>query len=175
LQSTVSDLSDKMANLSVAGIKVEEIEPVEDALSLLEKGLVSDAVLRALEDKDISVTISLLDRLTPAQVNSKCSNLVRLCITQQLAADMSVNIPEEGVAKRVEWIKNLVLSLVSGPATAGIDPTYDRSFKSTIQLVLESIQSAKQLIFGDNGEDSQVPQSVGTDLQLLEFVIQSKL
>lgn len=118
----------------------------------------------------------MLDRLTPAQVNSKCSNLVRLCITQQLAADMSVNIPEEGIAKRVEWIKNLVLSLVSGPTTLGSDPTYDRSFKSTIQLVLESIQSAKQLIFADNGEDNvAVPQSVGTDLQLLEFVIQSKL
>lgn len=133
--------------------------------------------MRALEDKDVSVTVSLLDRLTPAAVNSKCSNLVRLCITQQLAADMSVNIPEEGVAKRVEWIKNLVLSLVSGPSTAGSDATYDRSFKSTIQMVLESIQSAKQLIFADNGEEGsmQVPQSVGTDLQLLEFVIQSKL
>jgi len=144
--------------------------------SLLERGLVSEAVLRALEDKDVSITVSLLDRLTPAQVNSQCSNLVRLCITQQLAADMSVSAPEEGIARRVEWVKNLVLSLVTGPASAESDPAYLRSFKSTLQMVLESIQAAKRLIFsGEGGDEAQVPQSVGTDLQLLEFIIQSKL
>jgi hypothetical protein len=137
--------------------------------------LVSDALLRALEDKDVSTTIALLDRLTPSQVNASCSGLVRLCITQQLAADMSVNAPEEGIAKRVEWVKNLVLSLVSAPAApADSDPTYERSFKSTIQMVLESLQAAKHLVF-DNLDGGAVPQSVGTDLQLLEFVIQSKL
>ena len=55
----------------------------------------SDAVVRVLEDKDISVTVALLELLTPAQVASECSHLERLCITQQLAADMSVNVPIE--------------------------------------------------------------------------------
>eukprot|EP01038_Epipyxis_sp_PR26KG_P009485 gene9485-12776_t len=72
-----------------------DLIPKEDAFTLLDKGLISEAILKALEDKDISITVSLLNRLTPAQVNAKCSSLARLCITQQLAADMSMNIPEE--------------------------------------------------------------------------------
>lgn len=52
-----------------------------------------------------------------------------------------------------------------------------------ITVVLESISAAKRLVFSaqyDTGEDDalsslQVPQSVGTDLQLLEYVIQSKM
>lgn len=59
------------------------------------QGRISEAVVRVLEDKDIAVTVSLLELLTPAQVASSCSHLERLCITQQLAADMSVNIPLE--------------------------------------------------------------------------------
>ena len=51
--------------------------------------------MRVLEDKDISVTVALLDQLTSAQITAHCSALERLCITQQLAADMSVNIPIE--------------------------------------------------------------------------------
>jgi hypothetical protein len=59
------------------------------------QGRISDAVVRVLEDKDIAVTVSLLEQLTPGQVAASCSHLERLCITQQLAADMSVNIPIE--------------------------------------------------------------------------------
>ena len=59
------------------------------------QGRISEAVVRVLEDKDIAVTVSLLELLTPSQVASSCSHLERLCITQQLAADMSVNIPIE--------------------------------------------------------------------------------
>lgn len=49
----------------------------------------------ALEMKDVNETIQVLSELTPAKVNSSCSNIVKLCITQQLAADMSVNLPTE--------------------------------------------------------------------------------
>lgn len=144
---------------------------------------------RVLEDKDIAVTVSLLELLTPGQVAASCSHLERLCITQQLAADMSVNIPLEGIGKRVDWIKNLVLSLLSGKAGGGAqggiyeDPNYEAHFKTMISVVLDSISAAKKLIFSaqyDTGEDDalsnlQVPHSVGTDLQLLEYVIQSKM
>lgn len=87
----------------------------------------------------------------------------------------------------MDWIKNLVLSLLSSKnsATGGIyeDPNYESHFKTMISVVLESISAAKKLIFSaqyDTGEDDvlsnlQVPHSVGTDLQLLEYVIQSKM
>lgn len=51
-----------------------------------------------------------------------------------------------------------------------------------ISVVLDSIAAAKEMIFSsqfDNGEEipgnMQISQSVCTDLQLLEFVIQSKM
>ena len=155
-------------------------------LLLLIQGRISDAVVRVLEDKDIAVTVALLEQLTPQQVAEHCSHLERLCITQQLAADMSVNIPLEGIGRRVDWIKNLVLSLVSGQKGAGRqeDPNYEQHFATMIGVVLDSISSAKRLIYSaqyDTGEDEgplsalQIPQSVGTDLHLLEFVIQSHI
>ena len=63
------------------------------------------------------------------------------------------------------------------------DPNYELHFKGMIEVVLNSISAAKKLIFAsqyDDGEDDagnavQVPQSVATDLQLLEFVIESKM
>lgn len=51
--------------------------------------------MRALEQKDVASIVEVLAQLTPAVVNGKCSPLVRLCITQQLAADMSERIPQE--------------------------------------------------------------------------------
>lgn len=88
----------------------------------------------------------------------------------------------------MDWIKNLVLSLLTGKeggAKGGIyeDPNYEIHFKTMISVVLDSISAAKKLVFSaqyDTGEDDalsslQVPHSVGTDLQLLEFVIQSKM
>lgn len=183
--------------------------------------------MRVLEDKDISVTVSLLELLTPQQVTQACSHLERLCITQQLAADMSVNVPIEvctvlnityynglsvnlyfarqracfacpvnshvlvcvlfililqGIGKRIDWIKHLVLSLLSGHNPLREDAHYESHFKAMIAVVLDSISAAKKLIFSaqyDTGEDDalslQIPHSVGTDLQLLEFVIQSKM
>jgi hypothetical protein len=56
---------------------------------------VEQAVRVALESKDITVMIDLLSELTPQRVNASCSNIIRLCITQQLAADFSVNLPVE--------------------------------------------------------------------------------
>lgn len=178
LECAVRELSE---NVVISNACTIEIQQQETPFTLLEQGRVADAVFAALENKDISVTISVLSKLSPQQVNKECSNLVRLCITQQLAADMSVNVPEEGIGARVDWIKNLVLSLVSGvQSEAESDPAYKKNFKSMIQVVLESIQAAKKLIFSsqiDDGEEDvlEVPRSVGTDLQLLEFVIQSKI
>lgn len=82
----------------------------------------------------------------------------------------------------MDWIKHLVLSLLSGHNPLRSDPNYESHFKAMIAVVLDSISAAKKLIFSaqyDTGEDDamslQIPHSVGTDLQLLEFVIQSKM
>lgn len=148
-------------------------------MELLQQGLVAEAVRAALDEKDILQMVDLLGELTPQQVISKCSHIIRLCITQQLAADMSVNMPVEGIAQRLEWIKLLVLSVIRIPAAEVVnDLSFKRSFPSMIQAVLESIQAAKELISAaqyDNGEDNamEIPQSVHADLQLLEIVMQT--
>ena len=177
LKATMVETAKHHASLphSVAKPEVE----AETPFTLLEKGKVNEAIVAALELKDISITVTVLAKIDPAVVTQKCSELVRLCIVQQLAADMSTNTPEEGLAKRVDWVKNLVLSLI-GTKDKSEDEVYNRNFKSMIQTVLESIQSANKIIFNsmqDDGEDIsvEIPRSVSTDLQLLEFVIQSKI
>jgi hypothetical protein len=131
--------------------------------------------------KDIAETLTILSELTPAIVNNKCSNIVRLCIVQQLAADMSMNIPSEGIGKRIDWIKNLVLPLVRIPATVVTnDKLLSKHFKTMIAAVYESILVGKELILSsqyDNGEDDaiEVPLSAEADLTMLEMIIQAKL
>jgi len=156
----------------------------EDPASLLAKGLVHEAVVCALERNDIHVLLSILDRLSSAQLLAKCSHLVILCVTQQLAADMSVNMPKEGIAKRVNWIKELVLKLINAKQDAS-NGDFQRNFKSVMQTVLESIQAAGRLIRqsqqdngdmeDDNAVNYAVQASVQTDLQLLEHLIKSRI
>ena len=98
ISDKVASMSDLLARSSIPSSAVVE-ESKEDAFTLLSKGRISDAVVRVLEDKDIAITVSLLDRLTPHQVNIECSHLERLCITQQLATDMSVNKPVEVLSR----------------------------------------------------------------------------
>lgn len=96
ISGAVASMSDQLARSQLSPPAVVQEAPIrEDAFTLLSRGLVSDAVVRVLEDKDIATTVALLDRLTPQQVNNECSHLERLCITQQLATDMSVNKPVE--------------------------------------------------------------------------------
>jgi hypothetical protein len=65
---------------------------------------------------------------------------------------------------------------VNGPAALvgdQKDAAYERTFGATIRVVLESIQTAKEILF--SGANSDLPMSVSTDLQMLEFIIQMKL
>ena len=120
---------------------------------------------------------------------------------------MSVNTPEEvsstkvctpyaygnavfqGLAKRVEWIKNLVLSLINkkkkapggiaAPNTSLVetedDPIYTSNFKLMITVVLESIEIVRKQLEENEGEEESSTQSVATDLHLLQCLLQSKV
>lgn len=103
LETAIHELSLKLTGVVLTGSHREgengnekEEEPVaQTPADLLKQGLVEEAVRLALEMKDVDATLNVLAELTPAKVNSSCSNIVKLCITQQLAADMSVNLPVE--------------------------------------------------------------------------------
>ncbi len=184
LEELVRDLNAKLQEgitLAAPIAAKEEVPPKPSPMELLMQGKIAEAMRCALEEKDIDQTVALLGKLSPQQVNVNCSNIIRLCITQQLAADMSFNMPQEGLAQRIQWIKNLVLSLVRIPASEiAADVVLSKNFKIMIQAVLESIQAGKKLIEKaqfDDGEENpiEIPHSVETDLQLLECVIQSKM
>ena len=99
----------------------------------------------------------------------------------------------QGIEKRINWIKSLVVSLLltskggaARDAAEKQDPHYDSHFKAMVAVVLESIAAAKEMIFAsqfDDGEEQlegsspsfHVSQAVCNDLQLLEFFIQSKM
>lgn len=98
----------------------------------------------------------------------------------------------QGIEKRINWIKSLVVSLLltskggaARDAAEKQDPHYEAHFKAMVAVVLESIAAAKEMIFAsqfDDGEEQEgsspslhVSQAVCNDLQLLEFFIQSKM
>lgn len=108
----------------------------------------------------------------------------------------------QGIEKRINWIKSLVISLLTSKGGAARDaaekkkqqqqqdPHYEAHFKAMVAVVLESIAAAKEMIFAsqfDDGEEVDedeasalssslhVTQAVCNDLQLLEFFIQSKM
>lgn len=114
ISGVVTAMSDQLARSSAVMQVSEEPAPIprEDAFTLLSKGLVSDAVVRVLEDKDIATTVALLDRLTTQQVNNECSHLERLCITQQLATDMSVNKPVEVTTIIISIATIIIISII---------------------------------------------------------------
>lgn len=174
-------VSPLVAAAAAAAAVAVPVKPTPD--ELLKQGKIAEAIIAALDNKNVDETVAVLAQLTPAVVTQKCSHLVRLCITQQLASDLSVNAPSEGIAKRLEWIKSLVVTIVRLPAAElESNRSLKANFRPMIQAVLESIQAAKEWIARaqyDNGEDDEggsieeIPHSVHTDLQLLEFVVQS--
>jgi hypothetical protein len=167
------------AGIIQAGSLQANMKPTPD--ELLSQGKIAEAIIAALDNKNVDETVAVLAKLNPATVNQKCSPLVRLCITQQLASDLSVNAPSEGIAKRLEWIKSLVATIVRIPKPElNANVNLKRNFPSVIQAVLESIQAAKEWIARaqyDNGEEEDttvdIPHSVHTDLELLELVVQT--
>eukprot|EP01036_Dinobryon_divergens_P029721 gene29721-38856_t len=85
LQSMVIRLESNMNEILSRSLELEKAKA----------GLVSEAVIRAVEKNYMPGLVALLERLTPLQLLAKCSPMVQLCVTQRLAEDMSVNVPQE--------------------------------------------------------------------------------
>jgi len=65
---------------------------VQDPIELLQRGMIEPALEAALEHKDTEVLVRVLGQLSPSQVTDKCSVLVLLCTTQQLAVDLAATV-----------------------------------------------------------------------------------
>ena len=75
------------------------------------------------------------------------------------------------------------MSLLASRKNSAEEPGFTQHFNAMIGVVLQSISAAKKLISSaqyDTGEDKglaalQIPATVGTDLAMLEFIIQSQI
>lgn len=118
LRSTVSYLSSELsvlksgAQLSQSAHITTEYE--NDPLVLLGQGRLCEAVECALEKKSIAILLAVLKNASADSVLACCNKVVVVCVIQQLAYDLSLNDPEEGVTTRLDWLKELVMAVVSG-------------------------------------------------------------
>ena len=116
LRSTVIILESKIDELvgrpSTGHIVSEVTAPLPDPVELLQAGNVLEAVECALEMRDISKLVTLLGFMTPTQLVINCNKLVQLCTAHQLAEDLTLRLPQEGISKRLEWLNSLIFGLL---------------------------------------------------------------
>jgi|AntAceMinimDraft_12_1070368.scaffolds.fasta_scaffold50994_2 hypothetical protein len=106
-------------------------------MELLEMGMIPQAVEAALEMKNMEALLSLLSEMTPALLTEKCSRVLLLCTTQQLAADLSTNEPTEGLTTRLDWIKNMVVHILFNSEK---DENPDGKVEEYVKIVMDSVK-----------------------------------
>ena len=129
-----------------------------DPMSLLAEGKVADAIECALEDKSIDMLLKVLSKLEPIQVNQDCSGLLRLCTTQQLAADLAKSEPAEGISNRLDWLKSLSLSLIDSD---------DDIVKQYLPTMLNGVYSNLKIALDREAQN--------VDLMMLTSLIKSRI
>jgi len=182
LRATITSLEGKVAELTrhqqhysqgTAPTSSLHVDP----LTLLEKGRISDAVECALEYKAIAELVRLLEKISPQTLLSNCSSLLLLCTVQQLAADLALQDPAEGTAKRLEWLKSLMMGLLLSPNTA--ESSADSlTTKSLLKVILDYLQTTADRFNSQvqgGGEGTEGLAAFTTDIRLLTHLISSKL
>jgi len=193
LRSQLSSIESKLASLGTGAGAAPAAAALADPLALLAAGRVAEAVEATLEQKNTELLVKVLSGLSAADVVKHCSVVVLLCTTQQLAVDLAtteepievrgfsthfhlVSLPSltqtsphlqhtQGLPKRLEWIKSLVLHLVSSAAVAS-----DASAAAHISTVLGSVRDSITAT-----QQRCTDSAVNTDLLILQHVVQSKL
>ena len=199
LRETVSSLEKKLshfvenaATLSEGSkssenfVGVNEITKSEkvDPYVLLERGLISEAVECALELKDTDKLVALLEKMSHGQVTGKCNRLVQLCTVQQLAGDLTQKEPQEGLSKRVIWLKTLVMSLIfAPPSVTQQDSSAEAYLTSVFSDMIVCLRATESRLvtqittFQEDGDDDAIiPYSAAiTDLQMLIAIVATKV
>ena len=137
----------------------------------------------ALEWKDSDKLVALLERMTPNQLLHNCNRLVQLCTAQQLAGDLSHKDPQEGLSKRLEWLKNLVMGLLFASAeVTARDASANTYLAPVLSAMTSSLkQTETRLIskiaeFRAAGDETRAApyNAAATDLRMLMALVSSK-
>jgi len=156
-------------------VQMEDAPVVANPLELLGEGKIAEAVEASLEMKDMDVILALLAEMTPAQLTDNCSKILILCMTQQLAVDLSDTDPAEGLSVRLDWIKNLVVHILfnSKASEEDGDVTAQTAEYSAIVMnsVNESIVATQQRIQTAGDVDKAHNKAALTDLNMLSHFV----
>ena len=161
-----------LARLQKSGDEVaRSVNPIE----LLEQGHVAEAVNAALELKDIDSVLNLLAEMTPALLTDNCSKISILCMTQQLAVDLSIHDPTEGLSARLDWIKNLVVHILfNSKAEDGVvDAQTDAYSTVVMNSVKDSIAATQARIHSTGEADKPENKAALTDLIMLSHFVKN--
>jgi hypothetical protein len=147
-----------------------------DPISLLEKGLISEAVECALEKKDIHILVKLLEKITPTQMSTKCNSISQLCAAQQLAFNLASSDPEDGYSKRLSWLKSLIMGLLFAPK----DPNTSDHIQPLLRgiysyLMTASVRLTQKLAEGVENHESDEIASTITDIKMLTAIVSTKI
>jgi len=172
LRSELAELAlEQKKERDLASYSVAAAAPREafegDPEALLNEGRVGEAVELAVEIKSSDALVRLLQRLTPADVVDSCHSLCILCVAQQLASDFAGTLegfePAEGLAKRMEWLKELLMACDADEGDASLQQPRARIISS----VLESLKDIELWLT----REGKLQGTVKTDLKMLKAYI----
>jgi len=156
-------------------VEVDVAPAMADPMELLGEGKIAEAVEASLEMKDMDVLLALLAEMTPAQLTDNCSKILILCMTQQLAVDLSDRDPAEGLSTRLDWIKNLVVHILFNSKAAEDDSDVAAQTAEYSAIVMnsvdESIIATQQRIQTTGESDKPHNKAALTDLNMLSHFV----
>ena len=168
--------TDQVSFGAPSGGQKERIEYETDPLALLGQGRVREAVECALEKKSVSILLEVLKGTDADCVLSCCNNLNVVCVIQQLALDFSLQDPDEGIAVRLDWLKELVMAVVSGDVSRKMSLDGDMSQSPAMSTIEESCTTILHGVYDclKKVETRIAPTgSVRTDLRMLCSLVKS--
>ena len=131
LKNTVASLETQISRLVSSGTLAEpnakSVQLYEtDYKQLYREGRIGESFEMALESKDIDSVLWVLHQQSENSVGisflfEKSTELSIMCAVQQLAADLAVNEPEEGIRGRLECLKEMIMYLIDGHLPEGED------------------------------------------------------
>jgi len=157
-----------LGQLQTLGVGAGVISPLE----LLEEGKVAEAVEAALELKDISAILRVLEEVSASVLTEKCGKILLLCLTQQLAVDLSESNPSEGLPVRLDWIKNLVMhTLFNAREGEEGGEGAEQYVAIVMQSVKEAIKATQERIQSSGDADKPEHKVAITDLVMLSHIV----
>jgi hypothetical protein len=123
LSTTVKDIQQQLLTMPTnAGAPADMMMPPGwypgapirlDPHYLLSQGRVSEALELVVNQENVAILIDLLSKIETQTLISQCSRPVQLCVVHRLVEDLVVVDPIEGWSKRMEWVKALIMTLIS--------------------------------------------------------------